>query len=142
MRFWGQFDVEIDRSNLTLVTKFSYLKEFVDPKVRILIDGLPFTSEGHNRAKSILCAKYGSPSEVVNAHIQEIMQLPIINGTNRQKINEFCENLITHVNTLDTINKLSEHQKVCQDLLWINLLALGETWLEATITGKIGNFQN
>ena len=39
MQFWGQFDVEIDRSNLTLVTKFSYLKEFVNPKVRILIDG-------------------------------------------------------------------------------------------------------
>ena len=54
MQFWGQFDVEIDRSNLTPVTKFSYLKDFVNPKVRILIDGLPFTSERYNRAKIIL----------------------------------------------------------------------------------------
>ena len=48
MRFWVQFGVEIDRKNLTAVTKFSYLKEFVIPKVRILIDGLLFTSEGYN----------------------------------------------------------------------------------------------
>ena len=78
----------------------------MDPKVRILTDGLPFTLGGYNRAKSIICAKCGRPSEVVNAHIQGIMQLPTINGTNLQKINEFYENLITHVNTLDTMNKL------------------------------------
>ena len=73
MQFWGQFDVEIDRSNLRPVTKFSYLKEFVNPKVRILIDGLPFASERYNQAKIILCAKYGRPSELVNPHIQGIM---------------------------------------------------------------------
>ena len=51
MKFWGEFDVKLERSTLFLVTKFSYLKEFVDPKVRILIDDLPFTSEGYNQAK-------------------------------------------------------------------------------------------
>ena len=34
------------------------------------------------------------------------MQLPTINGTNPQKINEFYEKLVTHVNTLDTMGKL------------------------------------
>ena len=51
VKFWGQFDVKLERSTLLLVTKFSHLKEFVDPKVRILIDDLPFTSEGYNQAK-------------------------------------------------------------------------------------------
>ena len=69
MIFWGQCDVETDRSNLAVVTNFSYLKEFLDPNIRILIDGLSFTSEEHNRAKSILSAKFGRPSEVVNTHI-------------------------------------------------------------------------
>ena len=46
MRVCGQFGFEIDRSNLTPVTKFCYLKEFMNPKVRILIDGFQFTSEG------------------------------------------------------------------------------------------------
>lgn len=33
MRVLGQFDIEIDRSNLTSAIKCWYLKEFVDPKV-------------------------------------------------------------------------------------------------------------
>lgn len=33
MQFWGQFEIEVDRLSLTPLTKLSYLKEFVDPKV-------------------------------------------------------------------------------------------------------------
>ena len=49
------------------VTKFAYLKELVDPRVRKGIDGLPFTSEGYERAKNILQTNYGQTSEIINA---------------------------------------------------------------------------
>ena len=45
-RFWNQFSVEIDRSRLASVTKLSYLKDFLESKVRSIIDGLPSISEG------------------------------------------------------------------------------------------------
>lgn len=54
MRFWGQFTEGIDKFEKAAVTKFSYLKEFVDPKVRTSIDGFPFTAEGYDKAKAIL----------------------------------------------------------------------------------------
>ena len=44
------------------MSKFSYFKELVIPKVRYLIDGLPFTREGYTRAKNILLTKYGKTS--------------------------------------------------------------------------------
>ena len=66
----------------------------MDPKGRILIDGLQFTSEGYNR-ESIFRVKYGRPSEVVNAYIQGIMQLIITNRANLQITNEFCEDFFT-----------------------------------------------
>ena len=47
LRFWNQFKAEIDSSNVSPITKFSYLKELVDPKVRSTIDALPFNSEGY-----------------------------------------------------------------------------------------------
>ena len=50
-RFCKQFESEIERSELPAVSKFSYLKELISPKVGIIIDGLPFTGEGYNRAK-------------------------------------------------------------------------------------------
>jgi hypothetical protein len=68
IRFWGQFRAQ---SSVDPVTKFSYLKELVEMKVRKSIDGLPFTKEGYERAKDILEKKYGE--EVVNAYVKGIL---------------------------------------------------------------------
>ena len=108
LRFWSQFETEIDKAELMTVSKLSYLKELVIPKVRALIDGLPHNSEGYQRAKTILKTKFGRPSEVTNAHIQCIISLPVINHTNPAKIHEFYEKLVTHAQALDTMGKLKE----------------------------------
>ena len=104
-RFWGQFEAEIDKSYIGQVAKFSYLKELLVPKVRAVIDGLPFNSEGYTRAKNILKTKYGKPSEEANAHIQCIMGLTVITGTNPTRINEFYEKLVTNIQTLESMGK-------------------------------------
>ena len=44
--FWCQFKSEIDISEFPAVSKLSYLKEFI-LKVRVIIDGLHFTTEGY-----------------------------------------------------------------------------------------------
>ena len=46
-RFWNQFETEIDKQDISPVTKFSCLKEFLFPQVHNLIDALPFTPEGY-----------------------------------------------------------------------------------------------
>ena len=71
------------------MTKFSYLKELVDPKVRSTIDG-------YEHAKNVLKTKYGDDSEIVNVYVQNIMYLPvipIIHGTNAGKIHDFYTKL-------------------------------------------------
>ena len=78
--------MEIDQADITTVSNFSYLKEFVISKVRALVDGLPFNTEGYKRAKAILKAKFGKPTKITNAHIQCIMSLPIITQNNAIKI--------------------------------------------------------
>ena len=81
-RFWNHFESQSDKCDLPQVSKFSYLKELVIPKARLLIDSLPFRNEGYTIAKNILLTKYGKPSEVGNAHAQNIMSLPQINNAN------------------------------------------------------------
>ena len=55
LRFWNQFETEIDQQDhISSVTKYSYLKEFLLPHVRKLVDSLPFTSAGYSRAKAFL----------------------------------------------------------------------------------------
>lgn len=107
-RFWNQFEAEIDLSEVAAVTKFSYLKELVNPKVKTAIDGLPFTTEGYQRAKNILKSKYGQMSEIVNAYVQNIMALPMITGSHPKKIHEFYEKLLFNVQSLETLGKLKE----------------------------------
>ena len=57
LRILSQFETEIDRADITIVSKFSYLKELVNSKVRVLIDGLPLNTEEYERSK-ILKAKF------------------------------------------------------------------------------------
>lgn len=74
---WSQFETEIDCADITTVSKFSYLKELDIPNVRVLIDGLPFNTEGYEIEKTIWKSKFGKEtSEVTSEHIQCIISLP------------------------------------------------------------------
>ena len=99
--FRNQFEAEIDKADVVAITKFSYLKELVDPKVRSTIDGLPFTAEGYERAKNIFKTKYGDNSEIVNAYIQNISYLPVIQEINASKIHDFYAKLLFNVQSLE-----------------------------------------
>ena len=107
-RFWSMFEVEIDNAAIPAVTKLNYLKELCVPKVRLLIEGLPYSVEGYERAKNVLNSTYGKTSEIVNAHIANIMNLPRITGSSPRKVWEFYETLITNIQPLETMGKLKE----------------------------------
>ena len=66
--FWNQFESEIDRAEIGSVSKLSNQKELLIPRVRLVIDGLPFTSEGYSRAKSVLLGKSGKSTEIAAAN--------------------------------------------------------------------------
>ena len=80
----------------------------VIPDVCLLIDRLPFTSEGYTRAKNIILTKHGKPSEIPNAHVQSIMSIPQINRADPQKIHEFPEKLPCSLQALNTMEKIKE----------------------------------
>ena len=110
-RFWNQYEAEIHSSDTSPVSTgtspvSTYLKELVITPVRANNDALPLTSEGYERAKQILKAKYGKPSEVVNAFVQNIMSLPHIRGTNPSQIHDFYGKLASSVQALEAVGKL------------------------------------
>ena len=99
-RFWSQFETEIDKAEIAGVTEYSYLKELVDPKIRTIINGLPFSSKGYKCVKNILTRKYGQIGEVVNAYMENIMSLPTIGGTQPARIHNFYEKLLFNMQSL------------------------------------------
>ena len=136
LRFWSQFETEIDKTSIMQVAKFSYLKKLLIPKVCASIDGLPYNTEGYERAKTILKAKYGKPSEVANAYTQCIIALPTVHGSQPVKIHEFYEKLATNVQALETMGKIKEmngYVRVTLDKLpsiRADLVRLDDKWQE------------
>ena len=106
-RFWGQFTETIDKTSFASITKFSYLRELLDSKVKRRIEALPFKSPGYNRAKSILTEKNGKESEIVKAYPKEILEIPSLPNANPKKIIEFSEKLTYCVQALQTLKKLA-----------------------------------
>lgn len=70
-RFWGQFSETIDKTNIAPINKFTYLCKLLDTKVKHTVEVLPFTSEGYNRAKSILQDRYGKESEIIKSYVRD-----------------------------------------------------------------------
>ena len=106
--FWNRFETEIDQVQISPISELSYLKELLVPKVTLLIDGLPFTSEGYARVTSILTPRYGKPSEVAAAHIHCITSLPVNSKCNLTCIQKFYEKLTISVQALETMKKLKD----------------------------------
>ena len=115
--FWNTFEAEIDKSDVPSVTKFAFLKEWLEPKVRAEIEGLPFTSEGYQRAKNILKNEYGKTSEIVNIHVQNIMGLPVITDSNPAKVNDFYKSLLYNTQALETLGKLDKVSGMTRSVL-------------------------
>ena len=136
LAFWNKFEAEIDKTGLPAVTKFAYLKELVEPRVRKGIDGLPFTFEGYERAKNTLQTNYGQTSEIINTHVENIQGLPVISGTHPTKIHDFFETLLYNVQSLETLGKTSDYKALVRGVLTklpgikAALRSSGETGLE------------
>ncbi|XP_028413673.1 uncharacterized protein LOC114536529 [Dendronephthya gigantea] len=107
-KFWGQFSEAVDKSSLAPMTKFTYLLELLEPKVKRSVESLPFGLEGYNRAKAILKEKFGKESEIEKCYVNEVLDLPNISGTNPRKIANFCDRLTHSVQALETMGKLSD----------------------------------
>ena len=52
-------------------------------------------------------------SEVVNTHVQAIIALEIVYGSNTHRIHEFYEKLLTQVETMGKLN-IIDHRRVCE----------------------------
>ena len=138
VRFWGLFESQIDKSAADDVTKFSYLKELVEVKVRKLIDGLPFTGEGYARARDILKKRYVQTSEVVGAYVRAILELPTIKERDVSKIHSFYETLLFNVESLQTLESLEKLDAAVRftfdklDVIKSELAMTNEKWSEWT----------
>ena len=118
IRFWNQFEVEVDGAKISEISKFNYLLELVKGQPREDILGLPHTVEGYQEAKKILQITYGKDCKVHKALIKEMESLHSITDIRRlDRIHEFYNKLSRVVQTLSTMNKLQTPQSAVYTLM-------------------------
>ncbi|XP_065668049.1 uncharacterized protein LOC136088288 [Hydra vulgaris] len=118
LRFWNQFTVEVDNSNISNISKFNYLLELVEGKPREDILGLPHSLEGYDEAKRILQETYGKDIWVHKAMIKDLEGLTAIHSSYKIKeVHDFYNKLARTVRTLKTMQKLQTAQSFVYSLM-------------------------
>ena len=83
--------------------KFGYLLEMVVPKVRERISNLKPSALGYKTAWERLRKEYGQTKLVVNAHMDEIINLTPVKGNIYDKVRDFYERLSKNFDALQTL---------------------------------------
>ena len=104
VRFENMLITQVHNKSVSTEEKFGYLFEMVNPNVRAKIANLKPGEIGYKIAWERLKSEYGQSKLVVNAHVEEIVNLPVIKGSNYLKIQEFNESVTRNYNVLLTMH--------------------------------------
>ena len=102
--FWEPFEATIDRSDMTDVSKFSYLKSLLDGEAKATVVGLTLTGAHYKEACRLLEGRYGRPELIIFSHVQELLQLSI--PGKQAKVSalwDFYNRLQGHVRSLEAL---------------------------------------
>ena len=89
VRFENMFITQVHNKSISAEEKFGYLLEMVNPNVRAKVTNLKPGEIGYKIAWERRKSGYGQSKLVVNAPIEEIVNLPVFKGSNYTKIQEF-----------------------------------------------------
>ena len=105
VRFENMFLTQVHGKPISAEEKFVYLLEMVSHKVREKIANLKPGEVGYKVAWERLKVEYGQTKQVVSAHLDEIVNLPVIKGSNYTRIQEFYEALSSNYDALQTLGE-------------------------------------
>ena len=99
------FITQVHNKSISAEEKFGYLSEMINPNVQAKIANLKPGEIGYKIAWERLKSEYGQSKLVVNAHVEEIVNLPVIKGSNYLKIQEFYDSVSRNYDALLTMGE-------------------------------------
>ena len=106
--FWVCFEAAIhSNTSLTNVQKLNYLRAQVKGEAARVIAGLPLTNLNYMHSVALLKDRYGQPHQIVNAHIQSLVELP--KPSNKlASLRLFHDTIESHVRCQESLGKSPE----------------------------------
>ena len=99
------FITQVHNKSISAEEKLGYLSEMINPNMQAKIANLKSGEIGYKIAWERPKSGYGQSKLVVNAHVEEIVSLPVIKGSNYLEIQEFYESVSRNSDTLLTMGE-------------------------------------
>lgn len=100
--FWDRFDAVVHKTDLPVISKFTYLLSLLSGEALGALDGLSLVESNYQIARDILLKRYGRTERIVFCHIQELMNLSFI-GDTTSHLWTLYDKLQTHVRSLESL---------------------------------------
>jgi hypothetical protein len=100
--FWDTFEASI-HNNLSLapIDKFNYLKSFMNGAAAESIAGLSLTNANYEEAIVILKSRFGNKQQIINRHMDILLNLPSVNSENNLKgLRQLHDTVQSHIRSL------------------------------------------
>ena len=101
--FWDQFIATVDESELTTVTKFTYLQNLLSGEALMSIKGLALTDANYQTAKDLLQKRFGRKERIIFCHVQGLLNMTSPGNTTGD-LWSLHDTLQTHIRSLETLD--------------------------------------
>ena len=108
-QFWDSFSVTVDSSDMSDVTKLTYLRSLLTGEASRCVEGMALCSENYGATCKILEERFGRKEQIVFGHIQALLQ---VGQTQKQSLKSLQDELLVHVRSLETLDITGERYGV------------------------------
>ena len=108
--FWDCFDAMINKkTTLSDVTKFAYLKSYLQGPALSAVEGLQLTERNYAEAIHILEKRYGNKQMVITEHMKKLTSIPPASDSdNIRKLRKVFDSIEVHVRSLNSLGVRQE----------------------------------
>ena len=107
--FWDRFQSAVDNNtSISSVDKFNYLHALVEGPAARSIQGLQLTEANYKAAKQILQERFGKLQQVISAHMEELLKLPVCKGEKTSQFHHIYDKVQVNVRGLEALGIESE----------------------------------
>ena len=101
--FKETFETAIEHNkNLKKIEKFTYLRGYLEGTALQAIDGFPLTNDNYSNVWNILKERYGNPQLITSCHINNLIELEAVSGSNVKDLRDLFDKIKISVRALKT----------------------------------------
>ncbi|XP_064648538.1 uncharacterized protein LOC135500816 [Lineus longissimus] len=114
--FWDKFNALVDKTDIPVISKFTYLDSLLEGEAKAAIAGLSITNSHYDDARQILEDRYGRREKIAFAHIQGLLRMSTRPNAGTKcragQLSKLYDEVQAHVRSLEALDITGEQYGV------------------------------